>query len=82
MSILSWNCRGLRTQRTFQFLKETVLHKKTDVVFLCETLCKRDVVERARDMLGFEGGFSVDVQGKSGGIALIWRDKEVVEILS
>lgn len=32
--------------------------------------------------LGFEGAFSVDVQGRSGGIALLWRYKEEVQLLS
>lgn len=33
-------------------------------------------------MLGFEGAFFVDVQGRSGGLALLWRNKEEVQMLS
>lgn len=61
MSTLSWNCCGLGTSWAIQFLKETVLHKRPSIVFLCETLCKKDLVDKVKEMLKFEGAFSVDV---------------------
>lgn len=82
MSTLSWNCRGFGTPWAVQFLREIILQKKPNIVFLCETLCKQDLVEKVRNDLGFEGAFSVDVQGRSGGIALLWRYKEEVQLLS
>lgn len=47
-------------------------------MFLCETLCKYDSVEKVKNSLGFEGTIFVDVQGRSGGIVLLWRNKEEV----
>lgn len=82
MSTLSWNCRGLGTSWAIQFLKETVLQKRPDMVFLCETLCKNELVEKVREMLKFEGAFSVNAISKSGGIALLWRKQDDVQVLS
>uniref|UniRef100_A0A803Q4W9 CCHC-type domain-containing protein n=1 Tax=Cannabis sativa TaxID=3483 RepID=A0A803Q4W9_CANSA len=74
MISLSWNCRGLGNPRAVQFLKDLVVQKRPDIIFLCETLCRKDVVERVRVTLGFEGCFVVEAQGHSGGLALLWKD--------
>ncbi|XP_074346132.1 uncharacterized protein LOC141684893 [Apium graveolens] len=73
MSILGWNCHGLGTPWAFQFLKEIVLQKKPDFVFISEILCKQATVESFRQSVGFEGSVAVETQGHSGGIAMIWR---------
>lgn len=33
-------------------------------------------------MLNFEGAIAIDAQGHNGGIALLWRHKEEVKLLS
>lgn len=44
-------------------------------------LCfRKEKVDRVRHLIGFEGSFSVDVIGRSGGIALILRNKGEVSI--
>uniref|UniRef100_A0A803NRR4 Reverse transcriptase domain-containing protein n=1 Tax=Cannabis sativa TaxID=3483 RepID=A0A803NRR4_CANSA len=55
---------------------DLVIQKKPNFVFLCETLCKRDQVEKARVFLGFDSMFVMDVKGRNGGIALLWRHEE------
>lgn len=82
MSIVSWNCHGLGTPWALQFLKEVVLQKKPSYVFLCETLCRKGIVERVRSSLGFEGTIVVEAIGHSGGIALLWRNKDAVSLCS
>ncbi|XP_074375401.1 uncharacterized protein LOC141717203 [Apium graveolens] len=82
MSNLAWNCRGLGNPRVVQFLKDMVIPKKRQVIFLCETLCMKEKVEKVRHLIGFESSFSVDVIGRSGGIALLWRNEEEVSIRS
>uniref|UniRef100_A0A803NTY0 Endonuclease/exonuclease/phosphatase domain-containing protein n=1 Tax=Cannabis sativa TaxID=3483 RepID=A0A803NTY0_CANSA len=62
-------------------LKDLMVQKKPNFVFLCETLSRKDVVERLRVSLGFEGAIAVDVQGKSGGVAMLWRFTEEVQVL-
>uniref|UniRef100_A0A803NLR5 RNase H type-1 domain-containing protein n=1 Tax=Cannabis sativa TaxID=3483 RepID=A0A803NLR5_CANSA len=81
MSLLSWNCHGLGNPWTLQFLKDIVIQKKPNFVFLCETLCRRDQVEKVRVSLGFDGMVVVYVKGKSGGIALLWRHEEEVSLI-
>ncbi|XP_074374624.1 uncharacterized protein LOC141715036 [Apium graveolens] len=82
MSIVSWNCHGFGTPWALQFLKEVVLQKKPSYVFLCETLCRKGIVERVRSSLGFEGTIVVEAIGHSGGIALLWRNKDAVSLCS
>uniref|UniRef100_A0A803PW73 Reverse transcriptase n=1 Tax=Cannabis sativa TaxID=3483 RepID=A0A803PW73_CANSA len=76
MNVLSWNCRGLGNQRTFQFLNEIISHKKPNYVFLCETKCKKDRVDWLGRALGFEGIFVVEANGLSGGLAFLWKNKD------
>ncbi|XP_060967734.1 uncharacterized protein LOC133035666 [Cannabis sativa] len=81
MSTLSWNCRGLGNPRARQFLENIVVQKKPNFLFLCETLCRKDTIERLRIKLGFEGAYCVDVQGHKGGIAMLWRYSDGVRLL-
>ncbi|XP_060960190.1 uncharacterized protein LOC115703873 [Cannabis sativa] len=81
MSVISWNCHGLGNPWAQQFLKDLVVQKKPNFLFLCETLAKKEVVEKVRVAIGFEGALAVDCQGKSGGVALLWRDEEDVQVL-
>uniref|UniRef100_A0A803PJ02 CCHC-type domain-containing protein n=1 Tax=Cannabis sativa TaxID=3483 RepID=A0A803PJ02_CANSA len=41
----------------------------------------KDTVEKLRVSLGFDGAFSADVQGRSGGVAMLWRHEEEVQLL-
>ncbi|XP_074377891.1 uncharacterized protein LOC141719411 [Apium graveolens] len=80
MSILSWNCHGLGTPWAFQFLKEFVLQKRPDFIFLSEILCKQVTVEKFQQAVNFEGKMVVETQGHSGGIALLWRFQNEVTL--
>jgi hypothetical protein len=54
--------------------------KKPRILFLMETKCSKARVEVVRIKLGFAGAFVVDSVGRSGGLALLWKDAEEVEI--
>lgn len=82
MNVLSWNCHGIGTSWTSQFLKELVSPKKPNIIFLCETLCKKEQVEKVTKMLDFDGMMVVDCQGQSGGVALLWRNKQEISVFS
>uniref|UniRef100_A0A803NUT8 Endonuclease/exonuclease/phosphatase domain-containing protein n=1 Tax=Cannabis sativa TaxID=3483 RepID=A0A803NUT8_CANSA len=60
---------------------DLVVQKRPNFVFLCETLSRKDVVEKLRLSLGFDGAFSADVQGRSGGVAMLWRYDEEFQLL-
>lgn len=82
MSTLACNCRGLGNPRAVQFLKDMVIQKRPQLIFLCETLCIKEKVDKVRDLIGFESSFSVDVLGRSGGIAQLWHHENEVSITS
>lgn len=82
MSILCWNCRGLGNPRVVQFLKDIIGQKKPNIVFLCETLCKKEKVEAVKRAIGFECCFVVDCIGHSDGVAMLWRYQEEASLLS
>lgn len=81
MSCLSWNCRGLGNPRTIRDLYHLVNDKSPTLLFLIETKAKKERMHAMHCKMGFEGLFTVDPMGKSGGLALFWRDSKEVEIL-
>jgi exonuclease III len=80
MILLSWNCQGLGNPWTVQDLCLMVREKKPDILFLMETKCRKEKMERIRVRLGFNGMFVVDPVGRSGGLVLLWKDAKNLEI--
>jgi exonuclease III len=80
MILLSWNCQGLGNPWTVQDLCLMVREKKPDILFLMETKCRKEKMERIRVRLGFNGMFVVDPVGRSGGLVLFWKDAKNLEI--
>ncbi|XP_055962295.1 uncharacterized protein LOC130015681 [Mercurialis annua] len=58
--------------RTFNILRDYVKNLKPNVVFLMETRMDKRRMERVCRNLEMEGLFTVDCEGKSGGLALMW----------
>ncbi|CAN0858800.1 hypothetical protein LINGRAHAP2_LOCUS7468 [Linum grandiflorum] len=73
MIVLSWKCRGLFQSRVVHALEDLVKVHRPDVVFLIETLVDKQKLEEIRVKLKFEGCFSEDVIGRSGGLGFLWR---------
>jgi hypothetical protein len=82
MNILSWNCWGLGNPRTVLDLCQMVKEKRPNFVFLIETLCFQDRMEWIRVKLGFASCFMVNPVGRSGGLALLWREVGPLEIFN
>lgn len=82
MNIISWNCRGIGLASRIQFLKDIVCQERPSVIFLCETRDNKGKMEKVRRALHFDGLFVVDSQGLSGGLALLWRVKDQVNLRS
>jgi hypothetical protein len=57
-----------------------VKEKKPNILFLIETISRKKRLEWLRVKLGFNGVFVVDPVGRSGGLALFWKDEVQLEI--
>lgn len=82
MSTLSWNYQGIGLPWNFKFLKDVVRHEKPKFVFLCETIARKDKLEWLRVQLGFEGLFVIEPIGRSGGLALLLKERDHAKLMS
>jgi len=80
MNLLSWNCWGLGNPRTVRDLHHMVKERRPNFVFLMETFCSKQYMERIRIKLQFDYVFVVDPVGRSGGLALFWSNQTELEI--
>jgi hypothetical protein len=80
MILLSWNCRGLGNPWSVRDLCQMVRDKKPHFVFLMEKKCKKSQMESVRVRLGFDELFTVEPIGRSGGLALLWKESAELEI--
>jgi hypothetical protein len=80
MSLISWNCQGLGNPRTVRDLSQMVKEKKPSFLFLMETISTRRRMEWIRIKIGYAGVFAVDPVGRSGGVALLWKEDQDLEI--
>lgn len=82
MKVFSWNARGLRSPRAFNFLLSIKQEVNHDLLFLIETKSGQARMEQFRVKLGFEGKLVVNSLGNSGGLCLFWKAGNKVELLS
>lgn len=81
MSLISWNCRGLENPRTVKALQKVVQQKEPILVFLTETKLNKERVEIVKDKCNFKFSWVVPCVGRSGGLALFWKEGIKVEVL-
>ncbi|XVF82826.1 hypothetical protein PTKIN_Ptkin16aG0081500 [Pterospermum kingtungense] len=81
MRCIAGNCPGLRNPRTIRSLLK-ILREGPEVVLLSETSVKDDKLDRVRRRCNYNSVIGVDVEGRSGGLALMWKDKVEVELRS
>ena len=74
MSVLAWNCWGLGTSPAVRTLTDKVKKKSPVLVFLVETKANTDRMKGFQNKLGFTQGIVVPSNGRSGGLALLWRE--------
>ena len=80
MIVLALNCRGLGLNAAVGELRDLVRSHNPAVVFLCETKKKANEVNKLKWSLGFANGVAVDCNGRSGGLALWWREDVSVSV--
>ncbi|KAL4298891.1 hypothetical protein AHAS_Ahas17G0046200 [Arachis hypogaea] len=74
MIIFSWNARGAAGPSFAKTLKEYTQQFKPDLVAIQETKCGGEVAKRSIQNCGFNFHLTVDAQGFSGGIWLLWNN--------
>ncbi|GAU29062.1 hypothetical protein TSUD_278180, partial [Trifolium subterraneum] len=82
MIILSWNCRGLGGPSAIPNLKKLARGYKPDILFLSETLSHNRHIESIHVLLGFDSCLAIDVEGRSGGLAVFWKDSSKCRVLN
>ncbi|MCI03410.1 endonuclease/exonuclease/phosphatase family protein, partial [Trifolium medium] len=82
MKILSWNCRGLSNPSAIPNLRNVAQGYHPDILFLSETLCKAQKMEKIRVMLKYDACLSIDVEGHSGGLSVMWKANTKCRILN
>ncbi|GAU43245.1 hypothetical protein TSUD_241360 [Trifolium subterraneum] len=82
MIILSWNCRGLGGPSAIPNLKKLARGHKPDILFLSETLSHNRHIESIRVMLRFDSCLAIDVEVRSGGLAVFWKDSSKCRVLN
>ena len=80
MSLLSWNCRGLRNLRSVNALAKVVNKEEPIIVFLMETRLKKDWLDLIKEKCKMKNCFVVPSIGISGGLVLLWKEDLRVDI--
>ena len=80
MSLISWNCRELGNLRSVKALEKVINNEDLIIVFLMETKLSREGMSNIKDNCNMKHGLIVPSEGKSGGLALLWKEGVTVEI--
>jgi hypothetical protein len=63
-------------------LRDLVRTYQPDVMFLCETLVHANKITEIKTKLGFDAAFAVDRIGRSGSLALLWKNTITCNVIS
>ncbi|KAF3457983.1 hypothetical protein FNV43_RR02645 [Rhamnella rubrinervis] len=81
ITILAWNCRGLRRKETINVLRGLVKKWKPSCLFLAETKCKSSGLLKLCKSLRFDHLEVVESIGLFGGLVLMWIKGIDIEIV-
>ena len=74
MTILAWNCRGMGSALAGKILADEVREKDPLLVFLAETKTGESKMRRIRNKMKYTQGITVQSDGRSGGLAMMWKE--------
>lgn len=61
MSLLVWNCRGMVNTRAVRILKEIGQQQRPSLIFLSETLVRKNKIGVICKLIHFVGYFAIDM---------------------
>ena len=74
MTILAWKCRGLGSSLAIRTLTDEVKARDPLMVFLAETKSGESKLKGIRNKIVYTQGIMVPNDGRSGGLALMWKE--------
>lgn len=80
MSLISWDCQKLRNLRSVKALEKVINKEDSIIVFLIETKSNREGMKLVKEKCNMKHGLIVSSEGKSGGLALLWKEGITVEV--
>ena len=80
MTLLNWNCRALGNLRTVKALEKVVKKEEHTIIFLMETRSNTDWMKNVQERCKLKHSFIVTRNGKSGGLALLWKEDTIVDV--
>ncbi|KAG8497199.1 hypothetical protein CXB51_008579 [Gossypium anomalum] len=80
MKLMCWNCRGVGNFATVRDLKQLLIASDPDIIFLCETKINANRFSYVHRKCRMEGCLAVNAEDKSGGLAMMWKESNKVEI--
>lgn len=80
ISLISWNCRGLENHQSVRALQKVINKEDPAIVFLMETKSDLEWMRKVKEWCKFKHGHIVPSQGKSGGLAMFWREEVKLDI--
>ncbi|KAH1046714.1 hypothetical protein J1N35_037498 [Gossypium stocksii] len=80
MKLHCWNCRGVGNPATVRNLKQLFVANNPNVIFLCETKGNTNRVSSVQQKCKMEGCSVVNMEGKRGGLGMMWKESNKVDI--
>lgn len=80
MRIIAWNCRALGNGPAVRGLLDLQKREDPDILFLSETKSDEKRMKHIRWLLGMKHMVVKECRGKSGGLALFWKEGIPVEL--
>ena len=80
MSVVGWNCWGLRNPCIVKALQKIVLEEDPTLVFLMETKFVVSEMACIKRKLDRQQGLVVPSDRRGGGLALLWRSSMKVDV--
>ncbi|KAB2032283.1 hypothetical protein ES319_D05G362800v1 [Gossypium barbadense] len=74
MKFMCWNCRGLGSLAKIRELKQLLVANNPDIIFLSETKMAANEFRRVQNNCRLQNALAVNSEGRSGGLAMMWKD--------